>query len=831
MARRSWPASRALASNSTTLTFTVAANQNGQQFRALFTNVVGSTPTAAAILTVPPVVQFATGSESVLASAGHFSVSASIFGSPLPQVSVLSNSLVRVTAVACDSAGNVYVTGGANTYSKIAPSGTVTSLFAFNDIRGLACDSAGNLYVSEVSGGGRISKVTPSGAISRFVTDNRISGALAFDAAGNLYAAGIGSGLGDLKITPNGQVSTFANFAFAPAGLAFDHAGNLYASNLQSGTITRVSSGGAISPFATGLSGATGLAFDGADNLYVGSATGVSVVTPAFVITQLGATFPSAQYVAFDRIGTLFVAGSTQLSKVTSNVTVPFVLGGSGVAGTDYSALSASPLTFGIGQTAAGQYTAAITGTLLPHPGAPQTVQFTLGTPTNAILGDISTNTLTIIEPPLITTSAATLLATASSVTITGNGFDGTPGNNTVTFNDGAVGTVTGASSTSLTVTLSTGPASAGSLTAKVTTNGQSSSTVQVATVVPVVSSSTTSLAATVTQVTISGYGFDPTPANNTVIFNDGAVGSVTAASPTSLAVSFSAPPTSAGSLVAAVTSNSQAATAVQVATVTPVITSSTMPFGFTTGSITINGFGFDPTAANNTVVFNDGSTGTVSTASPTQLNVTVSKAPTGIGSLTATVTVNGIGGTATQVASVVPVAGTVTVSRAPTASLRIPLATILAGVTDPDATDVLSIVGVGAGAHGSTRLATTDGKTGTVTYTPAANYLSGDSFTYTVQDRLGAQVTGTVNVSVQSSNTGGPTTNITSISITGNTVALLFSGVPNTTYGLQYSATLPTASWTNIQPVSSDGVGQGSYTGALQAGGSGYYRLVYPAP
>ncbi len=45
--------------------------------------------------------------------------------------------------------------------------------------------------------------------------------------------------------------------------------------------------------------------------------------------------------------------------------------------------------------------------------------------------------------------------------------------------------------------------------------------------------------------------------------------------------------------------------------------------------TITINGFGFDPTAANNTVMFNDGAVGTVATASPTSLTVTFSTKPT----------------------------------------------------------------------------------------------------------------------------------------------------------------------------------------------------------
>ena len=73
-----------------------------------------------------------------------------------------------------------------------------------------------------------------------------------------------------------------------------------------------------------------------------------------------------------------------------------------------------------------------------------------------------------------------------AALTIAGFGFDTTSANNVVTFNNGAVGTVTTATATSLTVTLSVKPTSAGSLTAAVVTNSLSSgSPIQVATVVP----------------------------------------------------------------------------------------------------------------------------------------------------------------------------------------------------------------------------------------------------------------------------------------------------------------------------------------------------------
>jgi hypothetical protein len=93
---------------------------------------------------------------------------------------------------------------------------------------------------------------------------------------------------------------------------------------------------------------------------------------------------------------------------------------------------------------------------------------------------ELTTVTVTL---PTVTASTANLAANATSIVINGTGFDTQIGNNTVVFNDGAVGTVTAATSTSLTVTFITKPASAGSLTAVVTTDGYTSgSPVQVAT-------------------------------------------------------------------------------------------------------------------------------------------------------------------------------------------------------------------------------------------------------------------------------------------------------------------------------------------------------------
>jgi hypothetical protein len=146
------------------------------------------------------------------------------------------------------------------------------------------------------------------------------------------------------------------------------------------------------------------------------------------------------------------------------------------------------------------------------------------------------------VIPVVLPNAGYRLPANANTVTINGSGFDAsTPGNNTVLFNDGANGTVIGATATSLTVSFANGvrPTTAGNLTAVVTTDLANSTTpVTVATVTPVVSSSAATQAANVTTLTINGFGFDPA-GNNTVVFNDGANGTVGNATATSLSVTF----------------------------------------------------------------------------------------------------------------------------------------------------------------------------------------------------------------------------------------------------------------------------------------------------
>lgn len=191
-------------------------------------------------------------------------------------------------------------TGLGGTIQEFTPGGA-QSTFATNVVNptALAFDSAGNLFVG-TGPGGSIYEYTPGGLKSTFATGLSDIRGLAFDSAGDLFVASITNLVGHLPLpvpghntgiiyefSPGGVKSVFASGLVGPTALAFDSAGNLFVAN---GTvIDEYTPGGAQSTFATGMADPTSLAFDSTGDLYVSNgATFGTIVGGIFEYTPGG---------------------------------------------------------------------------------------------------------------------------------------------------------------------------------------------------------------------------------------------------------------------------------------------------------------------------------------------------------------------------------------------------------------------------------------------------------------------------------------------------------------------------------------------------------------
>src|SRR5205814_351226 len=101
-------------------------------------------------------------------------------------------------------------------------------------------------------------------------------------------------------------------------------------------------------------------------------------------------------YVLADAVAPSFALAVNLSAPATTAIVVPFTLSGTAVLGVNYTGLTSSPLIIPAGQT-----TALITGYVIDDGDfivASPTLFVTLGTPSGATLGSMSTEALGILE-------------------------------------------------------------------------------------------------------------------------------------------------------------------------------------------------------------------------------------------------------------------------------------------------------------------------------------------------------------------------------------------------------------------------------------------------
>lgn len=153
---------------------------------------------------------------------------------------------------------------------------------------------------------------------------------------------------------------------------------------------------------------------------------------------------------------------------------------------------------------------------------------------------------------------------------------------------------------------------------------------------------------------------------------------------------------------------------------------------------------------------------------------------------------------------------------------LRISAAKILLLCSDPDG-EALSLSAV---SPLSTNGASLSLNSGIITYTPAANFVDNDRFTYWVSDPAGETAPAYVFVNVRPLNL--QSLNMLPPAPIAGGYQVSFLGVPGYSYTLQRAAS-PTGPWTTLASVTTDVNGLGTFADTNPLGGSAFYRTTYP--
>jgi hypothetical protein len=158
------------------------------------------------------------------------------------------------------------------------------------------------------------------------------------------------------------------------------------------------------------------------------------------------------------------------------------------------------------------------------------------------------------------------------------------------------------------------------------------------------------------------------------------------------------------------------------------------------------------------------------------------------------------------------------------------PAAKLVLNDTDAEG-DPLTVTTVSASSaqNGTVSLAA-----GLVTYSPRANFVGNDTFTYTIADGRGGTASGTVMATV--GNGGAAPLNIVfGPTLDGGQFAVRFAGIPGLTYTIQAAPT-PNGPWSkvaNLTAPSTDtgfGIGVFEFREPVTGESARYYRTVYPS-
>ncbi|MBS0659860.1 MAG: cadherin-like beta sandwich domain-containing protein [Verrucomicrobia bacterium] len=243
-----------------------------------------------------------------------------------------------------------------------------------------------------------------------------------------------------------------------------------------------------------------------------------------------------------------------------------------------------------------------------------------------------------------------------------------------------------------------------------------------------------------------------------------------------------------------------------------------TASVGNATSSVTVTPTGIDPNQVIQVRV-NGGTYTTVASGAaslPLALNVGANpidvRATGEFGSPVVTYTV-----TVTRAAAP-PVPAAIAIATTQGNAITFSEASVLALATDPGGNTPITLVGVGQPAGGVTTGSVTNSPGVSITFAPDAAFLGTDTFSYTIQNSLGTQASGTITVTVTEFTARAVSTSRTA----GGTFSTTYAGVPNVAYRIEYTDSLTVA----FQPLL-DGMGQPV---VILADGSGNFSFSEPS-
>jgi len=222
---------------------------------------------------------------------------------------------------------------------------------------------------------------------------------------------------------------------------------------------------------------------------------------------------------------------------------------------------------------------------------------------------------------PVIASFTPTSQRYNQSITITGDNFSDTPGNNLVVFSGDVVAPASTATADSLTVTV---PVGAIDGPIRVISKGQASnlSAASLTILAPVATSFSPTLQTIGGGIQIAGANFSANAANNVVVFSGGVQATASVATPTTLTVTV--PPGAATGPISVTTNGLAGPKTAGTLSILSTISSFSPTTQIAGEEIEISGTGFSPVAGQNTVLFNGGTPVVLATGRPTALTVRI---------------------------------------------------------------------------------------------------------------------------------------------------------------------------------------------------------------